>query len=836
MQKILPILVVGLLVISGFGAIAVNVDIKNDNDRPVKTNTFSELINVEVSSLKISEKNNDYIEVSFEEEEQYLMNPGQPMIPRIHKKYELPFGATNIKVEAEPIGIEEISITKQIRPSPSPLPLSQETNVVLSAKKDVSIYGSDELYPHDWIGFHVGCGLNADGKRVTHLSVNTFPLRYNPAEDKVIVAKEVDVKITYDDPNLDIFPQTASADLLIITPLKYKFALQKFITHKEKFGVKTILKTTSEIYRNYPGVDKPEKIKYCIKDMIETQGITYVLLFGGLKSKIYAKHKDDINHGASGWYVPVRYSNFQWDGAPTYNFSSGEPGYLSDVYYADIYKEGGEFEDWDSNGNGIFAEWAGDKVRDEIDLYPDVAIGRLACRNSKEARDVINKIIDYEKRPADPSWFKRYAAISGDGFLDQEDWNIQWDTKGLTYGEYLICAQSRNPEGVKGPVDEIHITLDKSVETTITYNHDDHLKDELKNGYPAPPIAEIMTISNNNILGNTDYEYEPTGGEAYCNDLYWYGNVSYIDEVLTIRGKSYDPKPYGNVTHLTVWINDSGGNTIFTDYRNGTEVYYEGEWIVGEEVLRGRGGAAVYIPEDFQTDSIFTSNGIWYTQQDVIDEFSKGYGLVFFSGHGSPGWWGDHYPGIPGNRRYGQVPGLLVTQVSVRPPFVRFPAYPMNKLTNTNKLPVVCVGGCHNSMFYVSLIPAMLHRWKPNWMFTYGAAVAECWGWYMVKLPKTGAIATMGNTGYGWGSEGDVCTIGTGDGWINTEFFKQYTELEKKNLGLVYSQAIAGYIDFHKTFELKYWRHDYGWDGIDQKTVEQWQLMGDPSLQVGGYS
>jgi len=160
----------------------------------------------------------------------------------------------------------------------------------------------------------------------------------------------------------------------------------------------------------------------------------------------------------------------------------------------------------------------------------------------------------------------------------------------------------------------------------------------------------------------------------------------------------------------------------------------------------------------------------------------------------------------------------------------------MSKLKNTNKLPVVCVGGCHNSMFTVSFIPAFLNKYIDNNMHTYGNPVHECWGWVMVKLPKTGAIATMGNTGYGWGSEGDVCTIGTGDGWINTEFFRVYGQEGEHVLGSAYIQAITNYITFHKTFEIKYWRHDYGWDGIDQKTVQQWQLLGDPSLQIGGYS
>ena len=133
-----------------------------------------------------------------------------------------------------------------------------------------------------------------------------------------------------------------------------------------------------------------------------------------------------------------------------------------------------------------------------------------------------------------------------------------------------------------------------------------------------------MTISNGDTLGNTDYTYTPHGGEAYCNDLYWYANISYVDEVLIIRGKSYDPKPYGNITHIKVWINNSNEETIFTEWRNHTETYYEGEWIVGEKILRGRGGALAYIPEDWETSSVFTSNGIWYDQSDVIEEFSKG--------------------------------------------------------------------------------------------------------------------------------------------------------------------------------------------------------------------
>jgi hypothetical protein len=830
MKKLLPLLVVVILVLSGL----VAADIKADLPSNVFAEAITEIIEIDFSSLKVIDSDKDYIEVCLGDEELYLMNPGQPMIPRVLKTFELQFGVTNVKIEAEPSDIQELKISKEIVPAPAPLPLTPRPDFVIQSKKDETVYNSDDLYPHAWHSSHVGCGLNGDAERVTHLTVNIFPLRYRPATGKIILAKKVNIKITYENPDIDILPQMKTYDLVIISPSKFSTELKKLVDHKNTFGMETILKTTEEIYNEFSGVDKPEKIKYFIKDAIEKWGINYVLLFGGLKSLIYAKAKDNKNHGTLGWHLPVRYSNFQWDGDPNYNFTSGEPGYISDLYYADIYKEGGEFDNWDSNGNGIFAEWSGD-IRDELDLIPDVALGRLACRNHQEAQDVINKIINYEKQPADPSWFKRMIAISGDGFLDQEDWNIQWDTNGLPDGEYFIYAQSSNPDGETGPIDEIHITLDKTVPTYITFNHDDHLKEVLQDGYPAPPIAEIVSISNGNILGNTNYTYTPHGGEAYCNDLYWWANISYVSGVLTIRGKSYDPKPYGNLTDIEVWIKNEQGTIMFTDNREDTETYYEGEWIVGEKLLRGRGGALIYIPDDFDRNSVFTSNGKWFDQSDVIKEFSKGYGLAYFSGHGSPGWWGDHYPGVPGNRRYGQVAGLVVTQISPYFPYFRFPLFPMKKLSNTNKLPVVCVGGCHNSMFSVSLIPAILDRFLPLYMHTYGTPIPECWGWYMVKLPNTGAIATMGNTGYGWGSEGDVCTIGTGDGWLNTEFFRQYGEEDQQILGMAYSQAIVSYITYHKTFELVYWRHDYGWDGIDEKTVQQWQLLGDPSLKIGGY-
>ena len=831
MKKWLSILFVGVFIISGFGTIATTTD----DAMQLSAQVIEEIVSTDASSLEVFESSNDYYMVRLGEQESYLLNPGQPMVPRLIRHYELPFGVTDVSVEVQPLQVTEQRVTKQIRPAPAPVPYTPSIQTNVMPEKDARVYTSDALYPEEWSGFHVGCGLDSNGNHVTHVIVNFFPVRYRPMSGELCVATEFSMNLRYKLPAGEIFPAKSTYDLVIITPEKFASELQRLVDHKIAMGMPTVMKTTEEIYANYTGADKPEQIKYFIKDALETWGVTYVLLVGGLKSNIYAKAKDDINQGSKAWYLPIRYSNLQWDGDESYNFTSGEPGYISDLYYADIYKEGGVFDDWDSNGNGVFAEWSGNATRDELDLYPDVAYGRLSCRSIHEVKNVIDKIINYEKQPANPSWFKSIIVISGDGFLDQEDWDIQWNTTGLLDGQYTIFAQCFNStEG--GPVDAITIEIDKTVETNITFNQDDHLNPALAAGYPAPPIAEIVSISNNNTLGNTDYTYIPGDGEAYCNDLYHWANISYVDEVLIIRGKCYDPRPYGNLTNLVLWIEDHEGTTVFNTTREHMENYFEGEWVVGEKTHYGRGGALAYMPEEYTTNSVFTSNGKWYDMSDVIDEFSNGYGLAYFSGHGSPGWWGDHYPGIPGNRRYGQVEGLLVMQVSRYFPFFHLPVLPMRKLTNTDKLPVTNVGGCHNSMFSVSMIPCLLDGLLPMNMFTYGSPLPECWGWYMVKMPHTGSIATMGNTGYGWGSEGDVCTIGPGDGWLNTEFYRQYGPENQTVLGMAYIQAISEYIANFKTWEYSYWRVDRGWDGIDQKTVQQWQLLGDPSLMIGGYS
>ncbi len=840
MNKLMSVGIILSLVLGGLGAVAIQ-PIDHANEMVNKTVVLSR------NDLTITEKEDHYVRVSLSTTNHLVLNPGKPILPKVIETFELPFGATNINVQITPSDAVQQTISKQIQPSPAPMPLSIIEGYEAPQRKDEQVYTSNEPYPSKSYGYNVGVGMNEHFEHVTYVTVHWYPIIYTPVENLLTITEKADIAITYTAPESTPFPLATAYDMVIIAPSAFSTALQPLIEHKNTYGIETTLKTVEDIYAEYDGFDKAEQVKYFIKDALEQWNIKYVLLVGGLTSTIYAKSKDNVNLGASGWHIPVRYSNVR---------AGGDLGILTDLYYADIYKEGGEFETWDSDGDGILGEWystnedsniANETPEDIIDLLPDVAVGRLAVPDATEVQDMVNKIITYETTSYGSDWFKKMVVISGDGFIDQYDLNILWDTKDLSDGAYTIKAQSYNPEGDQGPIDAIHVTLDKTVASVITFNHNDNLNPVLENGYPAPPIAEIVSVSEGNVLGNTDVEFEPSEGQAYCNTLFWWANVSYVDEVLTIRGKSYDPKPYGNLSSIHVWAENDQGTVVFSDWRNDTPTYYEGEWVTGGKAVNGRGGALYYMPEEFDTEILWCSNGKFNGPDDVIRSFSEGYGFAYFSGHGSPGVWQDQYPGIPGNRQGATVQGLWVSNLRSYPPFVsEQPAWPMNELSNNGMPPITVVGGCHNSLFNVSLIPSGMNYYlmmlgRNNGMWTGIQFVPQCWSWYMVQLPNTGSIATMGNTGLGWGWEGEFCTIGAGDGWISSEFFRQYGEHYGQEgyetLGQVYQQTQTSYVNTFKDYTLPecWWFPDLGWDAIDEQAVQQWPLLGDPSLQIGGY-
>jgi len=193
-------------------------------------------------------------------------------------------------------------------------------------------------------------------------------------------------------------------DMVIIAPTEFSNELQLLINHKNSVDIQTFLKTTEEIYLEYNGRDDAEQIKYFIYDSVENLGIQYVLLVGNVQK------------------TPIRKTEVKQIWLETGFIQIYD--IITDLYYADIYDSNGSFSSWDSNDDNIFSEYylynlgknPGERVIvDEVDLFPDIGVGRIPCANVDELEIVINKIIIYETQYTD-EWFNTIILAGSDGF------------------------------------------------------------------------------------------------------------------------------------------------------------------------------------------------------------------------------------------------------------------------------------------------------------------------------------------------------------------------------------------------------------------------------------
>jgi len=218
-------------------------------------------------------------------------------------------------------------------------------------------------------------------------------------------------------------------DMLIISPGKFSRVIDKLVLHKKRIGIYCRVKTPDEIYKEISdGRDYQEKIKYFIKRELDIHSIRYVLLFGGMEQ------------------VPARYCHIptNYNTEPAFDVALTEKKFVSDLYYADIYDENSVFSSWDTNNDNIFAEWKGKEAEDKnLDLRPDVAIGRIPCNSVWEAETVVNKIIQYEQTlHLREEWFNKIVTVAGDTYPDNEYCDGEMDAKEII--KYMTGFKKEN--------------------------------------------------------------------------------------------------------------------------------------------------------------------------------------------------------------------------------------------------------------------------------------------------------------------------------------------------------------------------------------------------------
>ncbi len=359
-------------------------------------------ININFSSPEILTYDNNIIIRVFEQDFS-RMEPGMPVIPYVLYEYYLDFGSEIINVEYETSNPILYNLSKTI--SKASFPAIDKNNIILD--NNFKTQKNIEPYPVDWVYYHTGGGL-LKNNHTTFFTIRIYPIKYFENENQIEFIENITIDITYREPDNPILIDPEIYDLLILTPSKYENLLIPLIEHKNNYGFNTKLVTLDKVYEEmyWHGRDTQEKIKYFIKESIEKWGITNVLLIGGL------------NGQKSTWDFPIRYSRV----VPPDEQEYAEQSFISDIYYADIYNSLGEFSSWDSNMDDIFSVW-NETFKEEMDLYPDVYLGRIPCRNSNEVKIIVDKIIKYEKQKCDDQWFKNLLLVAGDSYNDTAHFN-----------------------------------------------------------------------------------------------------------------------------------------------------------------------------------------------------------------------------------------------------------------------------------------------------------------------------------------------------------------------------------------------------------------------------
>ena len=417
MKKLFILIIVSIFLLNSISI--ASVQLENDESFIIK--------NIEFSKPQI-DYSTEYGKILIEESNNVIINPNKPILPVYKKTYIYPYGTKineiYFKITSK---INKEIIQKNIQYSPNVNPPENQPQ----KKENNPNYNTDDFYPNKWFDYKISSGLN-NGEKSIILNLIIYPIRFYEDIFYYFTSCEIKIDIDYKDKQTSL---DDDIDLIIIGPEEFSDHLQIYIEHKESYGIKTRLITLESIYDGtyflVSGRDEAEKVKYFIKNALDNWNISYVLLVGGRKPGILET-----------WYTPVRYVNVFW---------ADENRYMSDLYFADIYDSNYNFSTWDTDNNNIFSEWPSNGfLQDDLDLYPELYIGRWPCRNIFELKIIVDKSIQYENTYTD----NKIVLVGGDNFEDPGfEGEIVCDKSidflpGFEYEKVYSTEMSVNPENI----------------------------------------------------------------------------------------------------------------------------------------------------------------------------------------------------------------------------------------------------------------------------------------------------------------------------------------------------------------------------------------------------
>jgi hypothetical protein len=272
--------------------------------------------------------------------------------------------------------------------------------------------------------------------------------------------------------------------------------------------------------------------------------------------------------------------------------------------------------------------------------------------------------------------------------------------------------------------------------------------------------------------------------------------ITVVDKIIQYETSTYDKSWFDNIILC-------GGDTFPGHDGN------EGE-ILNNMVEQ--------IMSDFVPTKLWTSDGT-FTPWKINQAINRGAGFLDYSGHGFAKGMATHPPDDESWISYGNI-HLLGAFNGYKLPIVFFDAcltakldFNLSELIDSIPVPVSRRPDPFPNTLSREPLPRMLQPLvASSEKLPLLDKLVPCFAWNWVKKNNGGAIATIGATRTAYGG------IDSGAGKISLEFFSAYENSE--TLGQMMTQAQIEYIT------------DVPYDAF---TVEEFILLGDPSLKIGGY-
>jgi len=272
--------------------------------------------------------------------------------------------------------------------------------------------------------------------------------------------------------------------------------------------------------------------------------------------------------------------------------------------------------------------------------------------------------------------------------------------------------------------------------------------------------------------------------------------VTVVDKIIHYETSAYGESWYNNILLI-------GGDTF--PGHNGNE----------GEILNNM---VEQIMSDFVPIKLWTSDGT-FTPRKLNQAINGGAGFVDYSGHGFEKGIATHPPDDESWVSYGNL-NLLGALNGHKLPIIFFDAcltarldFNLSDLISSVSVPVSRNPNPFPNVLSRESLPRILQPLvTSSKKLPLLDTLVPCFAWNWVKKDNGGAIATIGATRTAFGG------IDSGAGKMSLEFFSAYENSE--TLGQMMTQAQTEYIT------------DVPYDAF---TVEEFILLGDPSLKIGGY-